>query len=102
MKVTAIDVFRISDNIVLSITTGDFEVLRESRESIMAKSARTEWMSVPAAARLLGIGTSSVLVLIAEGRLTTRKIPPSYQRILRAEVEALAEASTIVATGAQS
>lgn len=53
-----------------------------------------EWVSIPQAAELLGIGERAVRNLIADGRLTCRSVPGSFPRVLKAEVIDLAEKCT--------
>jgi excisionase family DNA binding protein len=52
------------------------------------------WLSIPETAEYLGVGIRAVHTLIHEGHLTVRKVPGSYRRVLRTEVEALAEKTT--------
>jgi hypothetical protein len=58
------------------------------------KAAEVVWVSIPAAAFILGVGTTAIKHLIETGRLTSRTVPGTFTRVLRSEVEALAEAYT--------
>ncbi len=66
----------------------------------MSAESPKQWISVPMAAKHLGIGERAVNRLVESGQLTCRSIPPSYRRVLRSEVEALASRSTTPARSA--
>jgi excisionase family DNA binding protein len=66
---------------------------RITRDAIMPVEKplpEDEWLTIPTAARKLGVGVPTVRQLILDGRLTNRRVGSSYLRVLRTEVEDLA------------
>lgn len=61
---------------------------------VEATKTTATWWTIPEAARFLGIGRAAVLTAIDQGRLTARKLPGSYVRVLAADVAALSEECT--------
>src|SRR5262245_29194591 len=63
---------------------------------------RPSWLTLGRAAQHLGVSTTTVRKLVAARRLTSRCIPGSWPRVLRSEIEELAEVSTRPALAAAS
>jgi hypothetical protein len=58
------------------------------------------WVTLPRAAKILGIGTRAIRTLIDRRQLTVRDVPGSYPRVLQSDVERVARETTTQATTA--
>ena len=53
-----------------------------------------KWLTIPGAARMLGVGQSSIRTLVHRKLITCRIVPGSYPRVLAEDVERVAREST--------
>lgn len=60
----------------------------------LADATTAEWMTFPAARRLLGVGSRAFGHLVRDGLLTVRDVPGSHPKALRRSVEELARQCT--------
>jgi hypothetical protein len=60
----------------------------------MSKGPDQEWITFGEGRRILAIGKTAFDALVESGRLTVRRVPGSIPRVLKPEVEAIAEACT--------
>jgi hypothetical protein len=58
------------------------------------ESPESQWISIPRAAAILGIGQRAVRTLVRRELLTSRSVVGSYPRVLRRDVERVAREST--------
>jgi excisionase family DNA binding protein len=67
------------------------DVSSYTAESVAA--SEPVWISIPQAARLLGVRNEIVYSLVKHGRLTVKKVPGCHQRLNRREILELITAS---------
>lgn len=68
--------------------------VQEGSEMATVEVHQDEWVTIPEAMRLLGASRKVIAKLMQGGEITVRAVPHAIPKLLRADVETIAQAAT--------